>query len=113
MMYQFHLGENGQVLADLIMIHASQKLSTDWTGFMLYGGFLAILGFIINPALAIEEVLFLIGAGLHMYSNYNDIKEQQTPENAKAVLLATLISSGVAQLEGNPARLYITQDPNE
>jgi len=96
------------VVVDAIVISASQKLSVDWVAFGIEGIVFSAVGFLINPALGIEDVVGLLCGAIHLGLSYGRVKEALNETNAKALLLKVLVDKGLALIEND--KLYLIMD---
>jgi hypothetical protein len=96
-----------QLLADALIISASQKLSIDWKAFGLEAGTIGVIGFLLNPAIGMKEAVGLFFGGVHVVSSYQEAKSANTETNIKAVLIQVLIDRGLIELQNDKVYLML------
>jgi len=100
--------QSSRLVVDALVISCAQKMSVDWLAFAMEGAAVAAIGFLINPALGIEEVVGLLVGGIHLFVNYQHIKASQKDDTAKALLLKVLVDKGLGSIENS--KFYLTLD---
>ncbi len=94
------------LVVDAIIISNSQKLSVELARIAGEIAMLGVLGFLINPALGLAEMVGAIPAILFLDKAQLEVKASTADTHAKALLFKMLIDRGLAQIDENE-ELYL------
>jgi hypothetical protein len=97
---------DSQLFVDALIISASQKLSIDWKAFGIEAAVIGAIGFLVNPAVGMKQVVGLLAGAVHLHSCYHEAKAANTENNAMALLLQVLIDRGLAEIQND--KIYLT-----